>query len=37
MQWDYANNYTMLGNWKGALDCYNILREESNWSRAVYT
>ncbi|KAI9638385.1 uncharacterized protein MKK02DRAFT_22987 [Dioszegia hungarica] len=35
--WDYANNYTMSGNWKGALDCYNILREESNWSRAVYT
>jgi hypothetical protein len=27
----------MLGNWKGALDCFAVLKEESNWSRAVYT
>ncbi|KAK8869877.1 hypothetical protein IAR55_000445 [Kwoniella newhampshirensis] len=35
--WDYACNHLMLGNWKGALDCFSILRQESNWSRAVYT
>jgi hypothetical protein len=36
-QWDYACNFLMLGNWKGALDCFSILKNESNWSRAVYT
>jgi hypothetical protein len=36
-QWDYALDYMMINNWKGALDCFSILREESNWSRAVYT
>ncbi|WVW83205.1 hypothetical protein I302_105223 [Kwoniella bestiolae CBS 10118] len=35
--WDYACNFMMLSNWKGALDCFSILKEESNWSRAVYT
>ncbi|WVQ78032.1 hypothetical protein IAT38_000113 [Cryptococcus sp. DSM 104549] len=35
--WDYACNHMMLGNWKGALDCFSILKDESNWSRAVYT
>ncbi|OXG93214.1 hypothetical protein C345_00850 [Cryptococcus neoformans A2-102-5] len=35
--WDYACNYMMLGKWKGALDCFSILKDESNWSRAVYT
>ena len=35
--WDYSLNYFQLCNWKGALDCYAILRDESNWSRAVYT
>ncbi|WVR05111.1 hypothetical protein IAU60_002123 [Kwoniella sp. DSM 27419] len=35
--WDYACNYFMLSNWKGALDCFSILKDESNWSRAVYT
>ncbi|WWD15847.1 hypothetical protein CI109_100271 [Kwoniella shandongensis] len=35
--WDYACNHLMLGNFKGALDCFSILRQESNWSRAVYT
>ncbi|EIW69618.1 hypothetical protein TREMEDRAFT_44103 [Tremella mesenterica DSM 1558] len=36
-QWDYACNFMMLSNWKGALDCFSILKDESNWSRAVYT
>jgi hypothetical protein len=35
--WDYACNFFMLGNWKSALDCFSILKDESNWSRAVYT
>lgn len=35
--WDYANCFLELNQWKSALDCFNILREESNWSRAVYT
>ncbi|WWC61209.1 uncharacterized protein I303_103789 [Kwoniella dejecticola CBS 10117] len=35
--WDYACNFMMLCNWKGALDCFSILKEESNWSRATYT
>ncbi|WWC90109.1 uncharacterized protein L201_005042 [Kwoniella dendrophila CBS 6074] len=35
--WDYACNHMMLSNWKGALDCFSILKEESNWSRATYT
>lgn len=35
--WDYACNFLMLGNWKSALDCFCILKDESNWSRAVYT
>ncbi|WRT67062.1 uncharacterized protein IL334_004028 [Kwoniella shivajii] len=35
--WDYACNFMMLANWKGALDCFSILKDESNWSRAVYT
>ena len=35
--WDYALNHFQLANWKGALDCFAILKDESNWSRAVYT
>ncbi|ODO03402.1 hypothetical protein L198_02249 [Cryptococcus wingfieldii CBS 7118] len=35
--WDYACNHMMMGNFKGALDCFSILKDESNWSRAVYT
>ncbi|ORX39801.1 hypothetical protein BD324DRAFT_615036 [Kockovaella imperatae] len=35
--WDYALNFMMMCNFKGALDCYAILKDESNWSRAVYT
>ncbi|KAL7422267.1 hypothetical protein Q5752_002913 [Cryptotrichosporon argae] len=35
--WDYGCNYLMLCNWDGARQCYSILKEESNWSRAVYT
>ncbi|KAK4687223.1 tetratricopeptide repeat protein 39, partial [Tremellales sp. Uapishka_1] len=35
--WDYACNYLMLSEWKQALDCFSILKDESNWSRAVYT
>lgn len=36
-QWDFSCNHLLLENWKGALDCFTILREESNWSRATYT
>ncbi|ORY33728.1 hypothetical protein BCR39DRAFT_518906 [Naematelia encephala] len=35
--WDFAGNNLMLGNFKSALDSYSILKDESNWSRAVYT
>ncbi|WVF72267.1 hypothetical protein IAT40_007079 [Kwoniella sp. CBS 6097] len=35
--WDYACNHMMLSNWKGALDCFSILKDESNWSRCTYT
>ncbi|WVO12808.1 hypothetical protein L204_100416 [Cryptococcus depauperatus] len=35
--WDYACNHLMLGNLKGAVDCFSILKDESNWSRAAYT
>jgi tetratricopeptide (TPR) repeat protein len=35
--WDYGCNYLQLNNWEGARQCYEILRQESNWSRAVYT
>jgi hypothetical protein len=36
-QWDYALNHFQMANYKGALDCFSILKDESNWSRAVYT
>lgn len=35
--WDYGCNYLQLNNWDGARQCFEILRAESNWSRAVYT
>lgn len=35
--WDYGCNYLQLTDWNGALQCFDILRRESNWSRAVYT
>ncbi|TYJ51162.1 hypothetical protein B9479_008283, partial [Cryptococcus floricola] len=35
--WDYARNHMMMGNFKGAFDCFSILKDESNWNRAVYT
>lgn len=35
--WDYGCNYLQLTNWEGARQCYDILRQESNWSRATYT
>lgn len=35
--WDYGCNYLQLTDWNGALQCFDILRSESNWSRAVYT
>lgn len=35
--WDYGVNYLQLTNWSGARQCFEILRQESNWSRAVYT
>ena len=35
--WDYARDCLQMCRWKEALDCAFILREESNWSRVVYT
>jgi len=35
--WDSGCNYMQLTNWEGARQCFDILREESNWSRATYT
>ncbi|GMK59553.1 hypothetical protein CspeluHIS016_0801590 [Cutaneotrichosporon spelunceum] len=35
--WDYGCNFFQLGDWNGARQCFDILRRESNWSRAVYT
>lgn len=35
--WDYGCNYFQLADWSGARQCFDILRRESNWSRAVYT
>lgn len=35
--WDYGCNFFQLADWNGARQCFDILRRESNWSRAVYT
>lgn len=35
--WDYGCNYFQLNDWQGSYQCFEILRKESNWSRAVYT
>ncbi|BEI96809.1 hypothetical protein CcaverHIS631_0203980 [Cutaneotrichosporon cavernicola] len=35
--WDYGCNYFQMADWNGARQCFDILRRESNWSRAVYT
>lgn len=35
--WDYGCNYLITTQYDGARQCFEILRAESNWSRAVYT
>ncbi|KAL1413482.1 hypothetical protein Q8F55_001256 [Vanrija albida] len=35
--WDYGCNYLITTQYDGARQCFEILRSESNWSRAVYT
>lgn len=35
--WDFGCNYFQLNDWNGSRQCFDILRRESNWSRAVYT
>lgn len=34
--WDMAVNNMMLNNFKRSQSCFEILRKESNWSKAVY-
>lgn len=35
--WDYGCNNLQLNDWKASYLAFDILRKESNWSRAVYT
>ncbi|OZJ05668.1 hypothetical protein BZG36_01408 [Bifiguratus adelaidae] len=35
--WDLGINYMAVRDWASAQQCYDVLQQESNWSKAVYT